>query len=157
MRMSVKCFRLGPNAQIRKTKLKAKMTPKSQMYFARFDCGNSAISVLEVSGVDWFKFLGASFRNQEHASRFILWLFLLIYLTLHFNLRLNHVTSWKNPIWLNLFFWIVTNFIVIEFEKTNSSRLRCFGITKIREKVNEGDVSTGCWVPIPFPACFSKA
>ena len=53
--MSVKCFRLGPSAQIRKTKLKAKITPKIQMYFAVFNFVGSGF-LIEFSGVDGFKF-----------------------------------------------------------------------------------------------------
>lgn len=54
----MKCFRLGPIAQIRKTKLKAKITPKSQMYFAALNLDCSGFLVVEFSGVDGFKFLG---------------------------------------------------------------------------------------------------
>ena len=54
----MKCFRLGPNAQIRKTKLKAKITPKSQMYFAVFNFEGSGFLVVEFSWVDGLKFLG---------------------------------------------------------------------------------------------------
>ena len=58
MRVSVKCFRLGPIAQIRKTKLKANMTPKSQMYFAALNLEGSGFLVVEFSWVDGLKFLG---------------------------------------------------------------------------------------------------
>jgi hypothetical protein len=63
MRVSVKCFRLGPNAQIRKTKLKAKTTPKSQMYFAALNPEGSGLLVIEFSEVDGLKFSGTSFQS----------------------------------------------------------------------------------------------
>ena len=52
----MKCFRLGPSAQIKKTKLKAKITPKSQMYFAAFNLDCSGFLGVEFSGVDGLKF-----------------------------------------------------------------------------------------------------
>ena len=62
--MSVKCFRLGPNAQIKKTKLKAKITPKIQMYFAALNLEGSGFLVVEFSGVEGLKFPGTSFRAK---------------------------------------------------------------------------------------------
>lgn len=62
MRVSVKCFRLGPSAQISKTKLKAKITPKNQMYFAALNLEGSWLLVVEFSGVDGFNLPVPRFR-----------------------------------------------------------------------------------------------
>jgi hypothetical protein len=63
MSESVKCFRLGPSDQIRKTKLKAKMTPKSQMYFAALNLEDCGFWVVELSGVNGLMFYGTSFQT----------------------------------------------------------------------------------------------
>jgi hypothetical protein len=72
MSESVKCFRLGPSAQIRKTKLKANMTPKSQMYFAELNLEDCGFWVVELSGVDGFMFYGTSFQTLFGYVQFML-------------------------------------------------------------------------------------